>query len=298
MTPSVTPFPDLPSQQLWFKYLPDEEFSTICEMSNDLRGLFISMRLYAITHNGFSADMDELWAKAKNFCGISRYKFRKLFPELVKFFTEIDGRFYFSRDEERMEESREALRNSVINGRKGAAARWKERRIQAPQAINQPIAPLSETRMAPDRPEENIQEEIPPPPTNNETTKQGGGGSPPSESTTEVIETLSDTEYQSFCAHCANPPQPLGVPSRALAFRLKQKFKPLPLHHLPKQPGQESPGLWASNTVKPQQMFMEAERQRVVRENPQLFRKPTERELANEEVMRRARERDKAAGRV
>ena len=298
MTPSgVTPFPDLPSQQLWFKYLPDEELATICEMSNDLRGLFLSMRLYAITHNGFSADIDELWTKAKNFCGISRYKFRKLFPELVKFFTEIDGRFYFSRDEERMEESREALRNSVINGRKGAAARWKERRIQTPQAINQPIAPLSETPMA----SEPIRRDLP-------VVEEEEEATPPINTATgPPTLTLSDSEYQEFVSRCAE----LGfaAPNRVLGARLRRKFPNIRFRDYPRfgnlteglsaKQRQQSPGMWDHENITEESMLLEIARQQAVLTDPTLLpRKPSDREISDLQLMAEARARDRAKGRA
>jgi hypothetical protein len=299
MTPGVTPlFPDgSSSQQIWFKYLPDEELSTICEMSNDLRGLFLSLRLYAITHNGFTSDIDELWTKAKNFCGISRYKFRKLFPELVKFFTEIDGRLYFARDEDRMEESREKLRNSVIDGRKGAEARWKQRRMQAPQQINQPIATPSETPMA----SEPNREELPPVGEVEEEANH-----PPNSTSGLPDVTLSDSEYHEFVSRCAH----LGfaAPNRVLGARLKKKFPSIPFREYPRfgnlteglanKQRQQSPGMWDHENITEESMLCEIARQKAVLANPTLLpRKPTEREMSDARLIEEARARDRANGR-
>ena len=126
MTPATPLFPDgSSSAQLWYKYLPDEEVRILMDLTNDQRGLFTSLRLYAITHGGLPEDSQALWMKAKNFCAISRFKFFKLWPVLREYFVKIDEKLAFEHDERKVDESRSRVAKYRDYGKLGAQRRWE-----------------------------------------------------------------------------------------------------------------------------------------------------------------------------
>ncbi len=258
MTPNTLLFPDGSSTQpLWFKVFADEEVSTVMDMTHEECGLFTKLRWYAVTRGSFSGDADEMWPQAKNFCGISRFKFRKLLPRVLKYFTQTDDGFCFGRDEERVSESRSNIAKARKSGQIGAQARWGSR-TEPPR---QPT-PISDATAYADQPTSRSREDIgvePPPPTDTrelgDPTEVVGGGGP-----TQTTENTEQDGYQEFAAHCKDKGLPAGT--RKLWSRIKTKFPGSPtadiLKNLPKFDEQYSPGLWDNHSQ--QALFNESQR--------------------------------------
>lgn len=260
MTPRTTlTFPEGGSAQpLWFKTFPDEEFSTIVKMSNDERGLFTSLRWYALTSGGFSTDLEECWKEARNFCGISRFKFRKLFHSVVKYFTEVEGVFCFERDEERVSESRLNVAKARRSAQLAAQARWDAMKQKVPDPVPISDAPAYANQPTNQSSGVDIVGE-PPPPTNirelGELAEAVGGGGP-----TQTAENTETEGYQEFISHCKH--KGLSPGTRVLWDRIRAKFPGSSTEHvlenLPKFDDQYSPGMWDHHSQ--QALFEESRR--------------------------------------
>jgi hypothetical protein len=285
MNPQTLLFPDGSSpQQLWIKQIPDEELNTLLTLSNDERGLFTTLRFYALTYNGLSADVDLLWADIRHFCGLSHRKFLRLLPRVLTKFCKMEDKFYFYRDEDRVQSSREKVIKSRSFGKLGAERRWRNESGTNQNSGGFQMATPSATPMLTDQTDQTILDrpegtevltngrEEPPPPSSAEVEVFPSNSSTPLSSP----EPVTDSEVQALEQHCRKLNLP--PPGRKLCDRLKQKFHPVPIaqfvQQLPRFENQNSPGLWADPALTPRILAEEAERQK----NPPPAKKPVKAE--------------------
>jgi len=299
MNPQTQLFQDGSSpQQLSIDFIPDEEFVTVLNLSNDERGLFVSLRLFALTHGGLPENLEELWLQGKNCFGISRYKFFKLAPRVIEFkFENFSGRFYFSRDKERIEVSRDKISKSRSFGKLGAESRWKKRLAPVTEEPGEPIAPPSAVEIAPlcesampvrasaavvvgslSLLQEGVTTTTPSP-----LPPFLNGNSPPIATEAAASghpQALTDAEYRQIQEHCrtvvGGGDRGVPIPDRKLCEKLRAKFSGIPIAEvvlfLPRFAGQKTPGLWLAKSVD--ELKAEAERQRKDTQEP--YRKPVQ----------------------
>jgi hypothetical protein len=227
-------------------------------------------------NNGLENDEVKLMALAKESCGFTRYKFLKYWAELSKIFILRDGKLFFERDEEKRFRLMETSDKRQKASRIANDARWRsgggpvdeqgEETVSESDNVIQAefvMASSESEGIPPPQPdtETHTDRGNPPPPTTEETAARaqaaggGGGGSPPSHvfesaKPTAVDVTITDAEFRMIQLRSVHLGMP--VPSRALALEIRKKFKNLPceelIRMLPRFPGQEGPGLWASKS--------------------------------------------------
>ena len=116
MTPSLT----MNWEQPWRPHFAVYELAgRLRELPCDLRGLIHDFRDYAWVHFGLPSEQEELESIAMSF-RFSRYKFRKYWSTLRKFFTESDGRLFYPDDEHHRSETRQKYDKAREYGRIGA----------------------------------------------------------------------------------------------------------------------------------------------------------------------------------
>jgi len=106
--------------QPWCPRYASEEISGLCELTCEQFGLVQRFRDLAWGNLGLPTEDARLEQIAINSCGLSRYKFRKYWPLLKKFFIEVDGALVFERDEEHRATAREKIDKSRESGKLGA----------------------------------------------------------------------------------------------------------------------------------------------------------------------------------
>ena len=122
--------------QPWFQFNPLLEGAEIEDLTNDERGLFFSFRIYSWKHNGLPSDPDALKKIAVTCCGISRYKFLKVWETVKHKFENISpNRIAYLKDEGKRLQPLEVSRKFQELGRKGAAARWKQEGFNHPEVV-------------------------------------------------------------------------------------------------------------------------------------------------------------------
>ena len=294
------------------------------------RGLYRDLLDHSWINYGFPADEDFIRDLFKNALGVSKYKFKKIWPQLKNFFTEIEGRYYHEKQEELRRKEDQFRAKQKKNGQKGNIVRWSRQRDlrlepeqeSYPQTIptatvwGSPNDPLPPPLPSPGNTETNVTPPPPPPPdsrqegeeaspvSSNPPPRNGEPGIKPEESTPRDTgppdKALTADEYRQFCEHCAtvqglDHSRGVSIPSRDLCRRIKKKFQGLPvpeiLRRLPKFQNQNSPGLWDS--ISRENLELEALRQQTDRENPVVVPpKPTQAELAVNQwlAIRRAKE--------
>lgn len=125
---------------------PADMMAELRECRPEEVGLLMQLRAHAWYHGGVENSEQTLLRLFKSF-QVSAQKFRKLWPFLSTFFTEIDGFLFYTSDEERRIEAEERTSKLQESGRKGAETRWN--RSTKPSvntdgvAINSPIASAS-----------------------------------------------------------------------------------------------------------------------------------------------------------
>lgn len=130
--------------QPWCPRYAAEEISGLCELTCEQFGLVQRFRDLAWGNLGLPLEETRLEQIAVNSCGLSRYKFRKFWPLLKKFFIEVDGALMFERDEEHRIAAREKIDKARESGRLGSDIK-KVRSIQS--AENQKISTEFSTRV-------------------------------------------------------------------------------------------------------------------------------------------------------
>lgn len=111
------------------RYALEEMGGWLRALTCEQRGLVNDFRDYAWCNFGLPSDDRELERLAQTF-GLSRYKFRKLWPELKKFFTELAGRLVYTPDEESSAELAEPtvkVTDKSEHARIAARSRWSRR---------------------------------------------------------------------------------------------------------------------------------------------------------------------------
>lgn len=262
--------------QPWFQFDPQYENAIIAGMDVVERGLFFSLRIYSWNNNGLPADELALKKIAKNACGISSYRFTKVWPGLqTKFLKISSSTFVYEPDEEKRLQVVDPLSKRKEAGKIAANARWsKQSRIEFTDVSDEPCDSHNRTpdRIAPSHtepePEPDIQTPIPPPPEKASPVVEapdpaGGGG--------EVMKIIQngngmgtpEAEHREICRHCNQIGLP--APSPGLSSHIRAKFPGVPiaqvLQYLPRFDGQDGPGLWKG--MSPEQLVAESERQKL-----------------------------------
>jgi len=256
-------------------------------------------RDFAFINGGLPTDPRVLRRLAATY-HVSSYKFAKIWPIIESFFEIFNDVFQFPADEEKRKSRLILIAKRQLSGMLGAAARWdnmcpqKRGIVKANQMAN-----AWQTSPSEPQPEPHTKEEEPPPPPTppsslDETSTVGGGGVPPDKPITEPPQPLPDIGEQDFHAIVQRTLDlRMAAPSRPLAAKIRATFKNKNtsemIELLVRWDGQDHAGLWGSKTLA--DFELEAARQRG---QPQ---KMTAREESYDRLMRRAAERDRAAGR-
>jgi hypothetical protein len=263
MTPQHTVERRASSDYYWVKRFPAKELcGPLRALKPEARDLVNCLRDWASENDGLPTDEPQLLAIAETF-RFSKYRFRKYWngeegiSNGVKiFFTETDGRYYYTRD------AQQAARLSVIssnnreNGKRGAEARWNStgEQTEQPNDGEAILSPCPSPDRVRDRVRTNQKRDLYKQQTTT-TTDQcareeakagGGGGDVVDKSPQNTERTPTPDGYEQFTAHCSKLGMSIG--SRVLWNRIRGKFSNLPLEiildNLPRFDGQESPGAW------------------------------------------------------
>lgn len=237
-------------KQPWYRRYPKEELAETIQLTCEEYGFLQRLRDYACQHGGIPSDEDFL-KRISRVCQLSRYKFKKLWPQIENFFTLRDGFYVYEADEVWRLEVQEINANRKIAGEKGARSRWNNtpgvqteipfpddgKRIDLPLANGWHSEPESEADI------ERV-EGPPPPPT---PSAEGGGGPP-----LTLAKSVTDSDFTVFANHCAQLALPM--PARATAIRMLEKFPGLTMlqiiDRLPRFIRQEHAGLWLSMPIE------------------------------------------------
>jgi len=104
------------------RYALEEMGGWLRSLTCEQRGLVNDFRDYAWCNFGLPNDDHELERLAQTF-GLSRYKFRKFWPELKKFFIKVADRLVFESDEEQRAAAQEKLDKAREFGKLGQEVR-------------------------------------------------------------------------------------------------------------------------------------------------------------------------------
>lgn len=142
MTPSMVINRDQP----WCpRYAMEEMSGPLKQLTCEQRGIIQDFRDYAWVNFGLPVDERALEQLAIRF-GLSRYKFRKHWTMLKKFFTCSVDKLVYQQDEEHREAAREKLDKARESGKLGADIK----KLRSVQSINQPkISTDFSTRVPP-----------------------------------------------------------------------------------------------------------------------------------------------------
>jgi hypothetical protein len=253
-------------QQPWVpRYALEELGGDLLGLNCECFGFVQRLRDLAWANFGLPMSEEKLMEIGLSF-RFSRYKFRKYWSELKNFFTEKDGRLYFTRDLEHSEAAIEKSAKLQESGKLGAEIRKQRngyQRASVPK-VGHGQAILFDGNQDPDP---DIEEHLPPPPTEtrpvvDDRATAGGGGE-----VEKIIQTgngmgTPEADHRAILEHCHR----LGIPapSRTLSIELRAKFPGWPiaqvLQNLPRFENQTSPGLWRG--MGPESLRAEAERQK------------------------------------
>jgi hypothetical protein len=270
------------------RYALEELGGDLQSLNCECFGFIQRLRDHAWANFGIPANEEKVMELGLAF-RFSRYKFRKYWNELKKFFTEIDGRLFFTRDLEHRDAAVEKSSKLQESGRLGAEIRKNRNgysRSSVPK-MGHGQAILFDGNLHPDP---DIQTPIPPPaeecrPVVEAREAAGGGG--------EVEKIIAngngmknlEAEHRAISEHCHR----IGIPapSPVLSSQLRAKFPGIPisevLQNLPRFDGQTSPGLWRD--LGPESLKAEAQRQK----NPvQPKKKMTSADVLRAEIAQRA----------
>lgn len=276
-------------QQPWVpRYALEELGGDLLGLNCECFGFVQRLRDLAWANFGLPTSEEKLMEIGLSF-RFSRYKFKKYWNDLKNFFTEKDGRLYFTRDLEHREAALEKSSKLQESGKLGAEIRKQRNGYHRPsvpkvghgQAIlfdgNQqphpdpdfynPIEEVTSTATTTEYPQTPMaaEAEVSPPVLVN----NGNGNA--------VTRSLSDEDYQIFIRHCETTQ--LQIPSRTLCQRIRDKFPDLEcfeiMAFLPRLSNQQSPALWAALTAE--QLMLESQR------SSPGGRKPTAREIQTQE---------------
>lgn len=287
--------------QPYYQRFPSDEFAETLELNCEEYGLFQRMRDYSWHKRGIPDSKDTFERLRKAF-QVSRYKMKRLWPAIENFFTLRDGFYFYEPDEAKRLQVVDISDKRSKAGKLGADARWSAQygtgaegeRIQDGTAMANAIHDAMANASAPEPyPDPNY---YPPPPT---TVVEGGGGEPPPvppETTESTPISMDRTEaYKAVALRSMD--LGMDIPGEDLARAVLKKFTGVPhaevVKLLPRFPGQESPGLWASKT----RAQLEAE---TARQQLEAGRKPASREEHKRRMLEEAQqvdlERRRAAG--
>lgn len=282
----------------WHPRFPKDEMTgpghiLTCEEAGALQ----RFRDYAWVNGGFSKDEKELRALAQTF-RLSRYKFLKIWSTIENFFTIIDGVFVYADDEQHRQ--KEVVRSSKRHeiAQLAANKRWKNQVVPISGHPELPMHDASETDAIPELKEYSNSVNVHTPSAAAETPP-GGVCDPPG-----FDETIQNKRENPYIPHAwmsdvtairaRTVALGLETPSKKFCKRLREKFLHVPisemLESLVRWEGQRSVGMWEQMSID--DFRAEAIRQRTP--DAGTTRKPSQRQLDDAELMRRAHERDLA----
>ncbi|MBF6570489.1 MAG: hypothetical protein IVW54_16605 [Candidatus Binataceae bacterium] len=301
--------------QSWYKRWPRDEMSELSILRVDEYGTLQRYRDYSLIHGGIEDDEQTIFRIGATF-QLTKYKVKKLWPLVEKFFTLREGRFFYEQDELERDSMFVISCKRQLAGKLGAAARWSDRNkvpeiatetaiangmangnslpsnldgkrggeVEADTDTTRGVSPAAATTRGPDEaaaaagPSPNVQS---PPRTEQPLPTQ------------DVTNPHHEPEQRAFLAvsaRCAELGMP--IPSPDLAHQVVKKFPDFPIEDvaksLPRFPDQVSAALWLSKSAV--EITMEAQRQQ---DSPGPAAKPTARDQHNKRMMDRAHELDR-----
>lgn len=288
----------------WLPRYPKDEltgpqFLLTCEAE----GLMNRYRDFSWINGGIPvAPGDDPLHYLRNFakrCGISNYKFKKIWATIENFFSISEGCFVYPEDELRRAQKVEMVAKRKIAGELGAMARWRGRVVPIAQPMGtgmaNGMANASESHAIPD-PEihtKGVQYNTP-----SAAAEKPPGAVCDAPPVSQTMETKQETEQPGEAvAAIRRRATDLGlpIPAKKFAKRIREKFLHVPisemLESLVRWEGQRSVGMWEQMSAE--DFRTEARRQRTAGAGAP--RKPSQRQLDDAELMRRAHARDQAA---
>jgi hypothetical protein len=243
------------SRNLWYQCYPRDELADAAGLNGVEFGFLIYLRRYSLCNEGIPDDGCTL-RRLANALQISRYKFKQIWPRIVKYFTLVNGVYYHEEDQRRWSKVVDISDKCKVSGRLGAEARWSKHRDSAESGV--------ETAMA---------IAIGPPDTRYiqraaalSTGVEAAAAAACTDSTNNTSN-LADIEALTIRSHELG----MAAPTSVFAAKMRAKFLNVDFRTLPLFPGQRSVGLWLQKSE--QDIRSEIERQ-----HPPPDRKPPAKE--------------------
>lgn len=240
----------------YYQRYPRDEWADTGFLNCEEYGALQRLRDFSWHHEGIPDDAAFFLKRLPGVLNISRYKLKKLWPVLENFFTLRDGFFYYESDESKRLKLVEITSKRRTAGKLGALSRWSDVRSAEAEADGKRMANAIPVAMDLEWQTDGIPEPEPYTPEGSSSSSGVVGSSPPAEEAeappgerSEQNQQLAETGvefHQAVSNHCAK--LGLKIPNAELTAKLRKKFPELPsgalIRHLPRFPGQESPGLW------------------------------------------------------
>lgn len=103
-----------------------QELAIVLSLSNEQRGLFLSLRMYCDAHGSLPGE-EKAFKKLKIWCGVSAYKLARIWPEIQKFFTFSGGVWTYLEDSLAVPEVPEDVESKLArhdHASKAARQKW------------------------------------------------------------------------------------------------------------------------------------------------------------------------------
>src|ERR1043166_5301657 len=231
------------NSQRWYKRYPSDELAMTIGLTCEECGFLQHLRDYSLDNNGIPDDEVEFRRIASAWL-VSRYKLKKLWKKIEKFFTLRDGFFFFEDDEHQRAVVIDISSKRRSAGHLGASARWSESAHSA--AV---VAGASMAIAITPAPEPYTEEPAAAIPTRVE------GAAAAASSCANKTNAVADLETLVIRSHELG----MAAPTSAFAAKMRAKFFNVDFRTLPLFPGQKSVGLWLQKSE--QEIRAEIERQ-------------------------------------
>ena len=120
------------SEYWYIKRFPSKELAgELRALKPEARDLVNCFRDWGFENNGLPTEEADLIAIAETF-RFTKYRFRKYWQEVEKFFIRSQGRLYYERDIQQVSKLVEISEQQRENGRAGAAVRWNREVMATP----------------------------------------------------------------------------------------------------------------------------------------------------------------------
>lgn len=296
----------LDSDQAWYKRFPRDEVAEMLVLKCDEYGALQRYRDYSLINGGIEDD-ESLILRIGAAFHLSKYKVKKIWPVLEKFFTLRDGRFFYEQDELNRDTRFEISCKRQLAGKLGAQRRWSDRdkpldfaippenilpsksdgkpggEVEAEPDTSREVSAAAATTMGQDQ----AAAAGPSPQLETQTPR---AQAPPTQELTNPHDDPEQRAFQAVSARCVELGMP--IPSPDLAHQVVKKFPEFAIEDvarsLPRFPDQQNAGLWLKKSAV--EIRMEAQRQQ---DSPGTKAKPSARDEHNKRMMDRAHELDR-----